>query len=292
MVYDSINELVVGASGRGLCISDLIIEQQALELDCAVPDLNEKMAENLKVMKEAIDNGVNSENRSISGLSGGDASKLAKSLEKGVIFGGESLTKILIKALAVSEVNACMGRIVSAPTAGSCGIIPAVLLTAMEEKNLSEEAIIKGLFTAAGIGMIIARRASISGAEAGCQAECGSASAMAAGALVEVLGGTPYMVANASAIALKNTLGLACDPVAGLVEIPCIKRNALSAANALASAVMALAGIETVIPVDEVIDAMKSVGDQMPVSLKETAKGGLAATPTGQRLAEEILKKR
>jgi L-serine dehydratase len=181
-----------------------------------------------------------------------------------------------------------MGRIVAAPTAGSCGIIPAVLVTAMEERQLSEESVVDSMFTAAGIGMVIANRASISGAEGGCQAECGSASAMAAAALTELLGGSPAQAADACAIALKNTLGLVCDPVAGLVEIPCIKRNAAGAANALVAAELALAGIESVIPVDEVIDAMREIGAGMSDSLKETAKGGLAGTPTAKRLTKKI----
>lgn len=289
--YNSIEELVLSADNSGITISELVIEDQARETGSTAQDLYNKMAENLKVMKEAIESGVKPSNRSTSGLSGGDAFKLKKSAEEGRTLGGKVLTGMLVKALAVAEVNACMGRIVAAPTAGSCGIIPAILLTAMEEKNLPEDKVIKGLFTVAGIGMVIASQASISGAEGGCQAEVGSASAMAAGGLVEMLEGSPRMVAHACAIALKNVLGLVCDPVAGLVEVPCIKRNAMGAANALIAADMALAGIESAIPADEVISAMKSIGDLMPASLKETAKGGLAATPTGRRLAERILNK-
>ena len=198
------------------------------------------------------------------------------------------LDKILIKALAMAESNACMGRIVAAPTAGSCGILPAVFLTAKEEGKISYSDMVMSMFTAGAIGMVIARRATISGAEGGCQAECGSASAMAAGALVEALGGTPEMVGHACAIALKNVLGLVCDPVAGLVEIPCIKRNAMGGANALVAAELALAGIDSVIPIDEVIDAMRAVGRLMVPSLRETGEGGLAATPTGRELAEKI----
>ena len=190
---------------------------------------------------------------------------------------------MLQKAIAVSENNARMGRIVAAPTAGSCGIIPAVLITIAEEYNIPERKVIMALFTSAAIGMVIANRASISGAEGGCQAECGSASAMAACAAVEMMGGTPKMVSNACAIALKSVLGLVCDPVGGLVEVPCIKRNASGAANALTAAEMALAGVESVIPADEVIDAMRSIGNLMPGVLKETAEGGLAATPTAKK---------
>jgi L-serine dehydratase len=181
-----------------------------------------------------------------------------------------------------------MGRIVAAPTAGSCGIIPAALLAVVKCRGVLREKAVMGLFTSAGIGMVIARRASLSGAEGGCQAECGSASAMAAAALVEMMGGTPFMVSNACAFALKNILGLVCDPVAGLVEVPCVKRNAAGVANALVAADLALAGIDSVIPADEIIDAMNSVGNLMSSKLKETAEGGLASTPTGIRLAEEI----
>jgi L-serine dehydratase len=215
---------------------------------------------------------------------------MQKAVEAKSIFAGEFLGRVMARALAVAEVNACMGRIVAAPTAGSCGILPATILTLKEEKNLSEEQAVMGLFTAAGIGMVIAKRASISGAEGGCQAECGSASAMAAAAMVELVGGTPGMAAQACAIAMKNTLGLVCDPVAGLVEVPCIKRNAGGAANAIVAAELALAGIESTIPVDEVIAAMKSIGDTMPSSLKETALGGLAATPTAKSITKTLYK--
>jgi L-serine dehydratase len=194
----------------------------------------------------------------------------------------------LIKALSASETNACMGKIVAAPTAGSCGILPSVLMTIATERKLDDEQLVMALFTASAVGIVIANKASISGAEGGCQAECGSASAMAAAALVELCGGSPAMVEHACAIAIKSVLGLVCDPVAGLVEIPCIKRNAMGAANAFVSADMALAGIESKIPVDEVIHAMKVIGDCMNPAFKETAEGGLAATPTAKRLMKEV----
>ncbi|NLA58510.1 MAG: L-serine ammonia-lyase, iron-sulfur-dependent, subunit alpha, partial [Firmicutes bacterium] len=190
--------------------------------------------------------------------------------------------------LAVAEINASMGRIVAAPTAGSCGILPAALLTVMEEKNIPEDRVILGLFTAGGIGLVISKQATIAGAQGGCQAECGSAAAMAAAAIVEMVQGSPQQAAHACAIALKNVLGLVCDPVAGLVEVPCIKRNAMGVANALVAADLALAGIKSVIPADEVIEAMRSVGSSMPGALKETAEGGLATTPTGKQLAKEL----
>lgn len=286
--YDSIQELIERAREKKVKISELVLADQARELECSIEELVEKMNENIRVMEEAISDSLKSPRKSATGLSGGDAIKLSEAMLAGKTIGGPMLDKILIKALAMAESNACMGRIVAAPTAGSCGILPAVLLTAKEEGKISYSDMVMSMFTAGAIGMVIARRATISGAEGGCQAECGSASAMAAGALVEALGGTPEMVGHACAIALKNVLGLVCDPVAGLVEIPCIKRNAMGGANALVAAELALAGIDSVIPIDEVIDAMRAVGRLMVPSLRETGEGGLAATPTGRELAEKI----
>lgn len=286
--YDSIQELIERAREKKVKISELVLADQARELECSIEELVEKMNENIRVMEEAISDSLKSPRKSATGLSGGDAIKLSEAMLAGKTIGGPMLDKILIKALAMAESNACMGRIVAAPTAGSCGILPAVLLTAKEEGKISYSDMVMSMFTAGAIGMVIARRATISGAEGGCQAECGSASAMAAGALVEALGGTPEMVGHACAIALKNVLGLVCDPVAALVEIPCIKRNAMGGANALVAAELALAGIDSVIPIDEVIDAMRAVGRLMVPSLRETGEGGLAATPTGRELAEKI----
>jgi len=286
--YDSVEELVTAAERAGKNISDVVLRDQAEQMEKPEAQLCVRMAANLRVMKEAVANGLAAGLRSESGLSGGNAFRMKEAIEAGETVGGATLDGAVMRALAVAEVNACMGRIVAAPTAGSCGIIPGVLLTVMEEKAVPEEKAVMSLFTSAAIGMVIARRAYISGAEAGCQAECGSASAMAAAAVVEMCGGSPRMAAHACAIALKNVLGLVCDPVAGLVEVPCVKRNAMGAANALTAATMAMAGIESVIPVDEVISAMKAVGDCMARSLKETAEGGLATTPTGRSLAERI----
>lgn len=288
LTYKSIRELIEEAEKRQESISHIIIKEQSAQLNISTDELYDRMAENLKVMKQAAKEGLMSKKRSISGLSGGDAVKLKEYASNKNSIGGSFFNNMLQKAIAIAETNAQMGKIVAAPTAGSCGIIPSVLLTIAEENNISEERLIMALFTSAAIGMVIANRASISGAEGGCQAECGSASAMAAGAAVEILGGNPRMVSNACAIALKNTLGLVCDPVAGLVEVPCIKRNAMGAANALVAVEMALAGIESIIPADEVIDAMNQVGRLMPIALKETAEGGLAATLTGKKLAKDI----
>lgn len=221
--------------------------------------------------------------RSSSGLSGGQARKMEDAQN---CLGGPFLQQVIATALKVGEHNACMGRIVAAPTAGASGVMPAVLIPLQQRDSLSDSIMVESLYVAAGFGQVIAARASISGAEGGCQAEIGSASAMAAAALVHTRGGTPEQMAAACAVALQNVLGLVCDPVAGLVEAPCVKRNVMGAVNALACADMALAGIVGAIPCDEVIDAMAAVGRAMPASLRETGEGGLAATPTGRKIAE------
>lgn len=289
ITYDSIQSLIDQAVLEGKLISQIVLIDQASQMEMTDKQLLKKMNDNLQVMKEAVLTGLESESKSVSGLSGGDAKKMMQSISAGRSIGGHLLSEVIAKALAVSEVNACMGRIVASPTAGSCGIIPGLLLTLKEVYQINDEKVVMSLFTASGFGMVIAKNAGISGAEGGCQAECGSASAMAAAAAVELAGGTPEMCGHAVAFALKSVLGLVCDPVAGLVEVPCVKRNASGAANALVAAEMALAGIESKIPVDEVITAMKAVGDALPASLKETAEGGLADTPTGKKLAESIL---
>jgi L-serine dehydratase len=242
-------------------------------------------------LTKSVESGLRAEPKPHRCICGDDAAKFQDAAEHGRTLGGGIIDGLIVRALAVSGQNARMGKIVAAPTAGSCGIIPSVLLTFMELKKAPLQNMILSLFTAGAVGMVIASRASLSGAEGGCQAECGSAMAMAAAALVELDGGTPEMAANACAIALKSTLGLICDPVAGLVEVPCIKRNATGAVIAWTAANMALAGIESVIPVDEVIDAMKSVGNLMSPMLKETSEGGLAATPTARSIAKRLLSK-
>ncbi|MCI8441726.1 MAG: L-serine ammonia-lyase, iron-sulfur-dependent, subunit alpha [Provencibacterium sp.] len=286
--YESIEELCETAekSGRPLC--ELTLEQQALQIERPVEEIYEGMRCSLQVMREAVADGIDPDLRSTSGLTGGTAWQMQQRVEHGETLCGRMFGGALARALAVSELNAAMGRIVAAPTAGSCGIIPAAVLSLQEERGLPERAAVLSLFTASAVGMVIAKNASISGAQGGCQAECGSASAMAAAALVELSGGTPRMIGHAVAIALKNVLGLVCDPVAGLVEIPCIKRNAGGVANALMAAELALAGIESAIPPDEVILVMKRIGDLMPVSLRETADGGLAQTPTGCALRKKV----
>lgn len=285
--FHSVSALCAAAQERGVPISQIVLEDQAHHMEVPAQELYSQMRENLQVMRQAVQAGMDPELRSTSGLTGGDAAKMKSYTAAGGIT-GPFLTGAMARAIAVSEYNAAMGRIVAAPTAGSCGILPGTIVSMLEEGRCDEKAAVMALFTAGAIGMIIAEKASIAGAQGGCQAECGSASAMAAAALVELQGGTPQQAAHACAIAIKNQLGLVCDPVAGLVEIPCIKRNVSGIAIAFTSADMALAGIESKIPVDECIDAMRAVGDSMPCALKETAQGGLAVTPTGLKLKQQV----
>ena len=277
--YDSIAGLVAAAEAAGEPISALVLRQQARQLEKTEAEVFAQMRDTYAVMAACIGPGCEEDLRSASGLSGGDAFKMRRAVESGKNLTGGVLGGALYRALAVSELNAAMGRVVAAPTAGSCGILPAAVLT-MQEKGCSERDCVMALFTASAVGMVITANASVAGAQGGCQAECGSAAAMAAAAIVELAGGSPRQAADAVAIV--------CDPVAGLVEIPCIKRNASGVAGAFVAAELALAGIESAIPADEVIVAMKKVGDAMSPALKETAEGGLAATPTARRLYEQV----
>lgn len=285
--YNSIAALVRAAQEKNMTISELVLNDQAEQTETPREELIAHMRDNLHVMQQAVIEGTMQDLKSTSGLTGGDAYKMHAYSKTGGLC-GSFFGNALARALAVSEYNAAMGKIVASPTAGSCGILPGTILSLMEERNLPEDIAVMALFTAGAFGMVIATKASIAGAQGGCQAECGSASAMAAAAMVEMAGGTPEMSAHACAIAIKNQLGLVCDPIAGLVEVPCIKRNAGGVSCAFMASELALAGIKSVIPVDEVIDAMRAVGDSMPCALKETAMGGLAATPTGIRLKQEI----
>lgn len=286
--YLSIAELVDQATAQGARISQIVLRDQAEQMDTEPQVLFRKMRENYHVMQESIQKGADPDIKSASGLTGGDAWKLYSVYEKKKSLTGSFMAGAMWRALAVSELNAAMGRIVAAPTAGSCGILPAAIVTMQEEYSLDEYDCIMALFTASAVGMVIGNNASLAGASGGCQAECGSASAMAAAAIVELAGGTPQMSSEACAIAIKNILGLVCDPVAGLVEIPCIKRNAGGVTTAFMAAELALAGITSHIPADETILAMKRIGDTMPASLRETAEGGLAMTPTGQALNTRV----
>ena len=246
-----------------------------------------KMLSMWQSMQDAADS-YTGRRRSVSGLVGGDGMKMRQYNFRGCAMTGGYVSEVIAEALSMAESNACMCRIVAAPTAGACGVLPAVLLPLCKYDELTQHQLLEALYVAAGIGVVIAFRASIAGASGGCQAEIGTASAMAAGALVALRGGNGAQIGHAVAMALKNLLGLVCDPVAGLVEVPCVKRNVVGAVNAVSAADMALAGIESRIPVDEVIDAMGEVGRRMPVELRETALGGLAATPTGLRLKQRL----
>lgn len=277
------------AEEKGKKIGEIVLAEQAEETEKNQDELKRRMAQNLWVMREAVQSGLTGERKSLSGLVGGEALKVETLRRSGKSLIGDQVNGAIARALAVVEVNASMGKIVAAPTAGSCGVLPAVLLTTEEVLKSSEEDVVTALFCAAGIGMVIADRANVSGAEGGCQAEIGSAAGMAAAAAVELAGGSPRACAHAAAIAMKSFLGLVCDPVGGLVEVPCVKRNATAATVALAVAEMAIAGIESAIPLDEVIDAMNDIGNQIPCALRETAQGGLAITPTGKRIQADFL---
>ena len=286
--YDTLAEVVAAAEAADARLSDVVLAHEAEALEMGKDELFSEMAGRLRVMDECIDPGCAEGLRSPSGLTGGDAHREREAVRSGRSLVGGVVGGALYRALAVSELNAAMGRIVAAPTAGSCGILPAAVLTMREEVGASERGCVMSLFTAAGVGLVIERNASLAGAEGGCQAECGSAAAMAAAAVVELAGGTPAQAADAVSIAIQSMLGLVGDPVAGLVEVPCVKRNASGVAMALVAAELALAGCGATIPADEAIGAMRRVGRAMPEALRETAEGGLATTPTALGLAEEI----
>ena len=279
-------ELIRLCENEKITIAEVMLRHETETCERSRDELVNEMFENLMTMQESIRIGLEEDQETMTGLAGNNAEKLLAYVEKSNM--GPDMARICSAALAVAEVNASMGKIVAAPTAGSSGVIPAVLVMCSEKHSFTDRDLVNGLFAAGAIGIIIAKNASISGAEGGCQAEIGTASAMAAGALTELCGGTPAQALTAAAMALKNILGLVCDPVAGLVECPCIKRNAMGAANAVLCADMALSGVTSIIPFDEVVNAMRSVGRMMNVDLRETAKGGLAVTPTALEIAKRI----
>lgn len=289
--FRSISELLHLCEMHNLKISEISIKLHAHQMDVSEQDAIDYMYKNLQAMKDSILNGIKKDIRSSSGLSGGMAYKMNEYIKQNKHISGEFVGNIITNALAVSECNACMGKIVAAPTAGSSGIVPATLLELQKKYNLTDHEVVLGLFNAAAIGYVIAINASISGAKGGCQAECGSASAMASSAMVEMLGGTPSMCADALSTSLKSLLGLVCDPVAGLVEEPCIIRNVSSAVISVSSVDMVMAGIKSIIPADEVIKAMDDIGKSMPNSLKETALGGVAASETAKAIEKKLLEK-
>jgi L-serine dehydratase len=284
-------ELIKICREKSMKIWEYTVEEEIKRGDSSREEIWGKMRKNLKVMQNAAEYGLQNKTKSISGLIGGDAYILNNYCREGKSLTGDFMIKAMARALSCSEVNAAMGKIVAAPTAGSCGIIPAAIISAGEKLNKSEGELIQALFTATGIGMIIAKNATMSGAEGGCQAECGSAAAMASGGVVEMMGGTPEQALNASAIVIKNVLGLVCDPVAGLVEIPCAKRNVSGTVSALTTADMVMAGVYSRIPFDDTVSAMYKVGKQLPCALRETALGGLAVTETGLKLKKQVLGK-
>lgn len=286
-MFRNVAELIELAESKQKKISNLMIEQEMEVTGRTREQIIHQMGVNLDVMEQAVEKGLQGV-RSVSGLTGGDAVLLQDYINSGNSLSGELLLDAVSKAVATNEVNAAMGTICATPTAGSAGVVPGTLFALQNKLKPDREQKIEFLFTAGAFGFVVANNASISGAAGGCQAEVGSASGMAAAAIVEMAGGTPAQSAEAMAITLKNMLGLVCDPVAGLVEVPCVKRNAMGAANAMVAADMALAGITSRIPCDEVIDAMYKIGQTMPSALRETAQGGLAATPTGRELEAKI----
>lgn len=287
-MFNKAEELIRLCNEKNKRISEIVIEKEIKLNKTSYEDIMDRMRNVLQIMKESSKVGLDKEIKSVSGLTGGDAKKLEDYRKSTETISGDIIISAMAKAFSTSEVNASMGKIVAAPTAGSSGIIPSALLTAKEKLNLSDEQVIMGLFTAAGIGEIVAKNATVSGAEGGCQAECGTAAAMAAGAIVEMAGGSPEASFHAASFAIVNILGLVCDPIGGLVEYPCALRNASGVVNALICADLALAGVKSLVPFDEVVDSMYKVGKLMPEALRETALGGLAATPTGEEIKRRL----
>lgn len=284
-MYRSLQELCEIATEQNKKLYEVVLEEDCHERGIPVDDGFAQVTKVYQAMKEA-DLEYDGSITSTSKLAGGDGEKLRQYRESGKSLCGDYVIGVMEKAVKMGESNACMKRIVASPTAGSCGVVPAVLLSLQERFSYSDEEMTKALLVAAGIGGVIATRAFIAGAAGGCQAEIGSASAMAAGAAAFLQGGDSDTICHAAAMALKNLLGLACDPVGGLVEVPCVKRNVIGALSALSATDMALAGVKSKIPPDEVIDAMRSIGVAMPACIKETGKGGLAMTPEGQKYVQ------
>ncbi len=287
LLFRNVAELVQLAETEGISISEVMIRREVDVREVSREQVMEQMEKNLTVMEDAIEEGLKGVS-SHSGLTGGDAVLLQRYMKEKQPLSGNLLLDAVSKAVATNEVNAAMGTICATPTAGSAGCVPGTLFAVKEQLNPTREQMIRYLFTSGAFGYVVANNAFISGATGGCQAEVGSAAAMASAAIVEMAGGKPQQSAEAFAITLKNMLGLVCDPVAGLVEVPCVKRNAAGASNAIVSADMALAGVTSRIPCDEVIGAMYRIGKTMPSALRETGEGGLAATPTGRALANKI----
>ncbi|WP_194747363.1 L-serine ammonia-lyase, iron-sulfur-dependent, subunit alpha [Staphylococcus chromogenes] len=286
-MYKNVKELIAKCEAENKAIYEVMMEQEMSVTGLSKEEVYAHMNRNLETMEKAVEEGIQGVT-SKTGLTGGDAVLMKQYIESGKAIAGYTLLDAVSKAVATNEVNAAMGKICATPTAGSAGVVPGVLFALKDKLQLSRTDMLNFLLTSGAFGFVVANNASISGAAGGCQAEVGSAAAMAAAAVVEAAGGTPQQSAEGFAICMKNMLGLVCDPVAGLVEVPCVKRNAAGASNAIVSADMALAGIESRIPTDEIIDAMYRIGQTMPSALRETGRGGLAGTPTGQRLKQQI----
>ncbi|MBQ4611714.1 MAG: L-serine ammonia-lyase, iron-sulfur-dependent, subunit alpha [Clostridia bacterium] len=285
MRLESMEAICAAAQAEGIAFWEVVLLYDIEERQCTREESIAKMLGVWKAMTEASDS-YTGQRRSVSGLVGGDGLKMRMYNHRGDSLTGSYVREVIAEALSMAESNACMRRIVAAPTAGACGVMPAVLLPLWHGEKITQRQVIEALYTACGIGEVIAYNAGMSGASGGCQAEIGTAAAMAAGALVHIRGGDMDMICSAVAMALKNLMGLICDPVAGLVEVPCVKRNVAGAMTAVSAAEMALAGIESRVPVDQVIKAMGEVGRHMPIEFKETALGGLAATPFGKAVKE------
>ena len=283
-------ELIEICKKENISIYEYTIREEMAKSELTREKVIDKMRKNLHVMMNSSNYAQENIVNSVSGLIGGDAYKIKQYADRKKTLTGDFMTRAMARAISSSEVNAAMGRIVACPTAGSCGILPAVVLSAGEKLQKSEQELINALFTASGVGIIIAKNATLAGAEGGCQAECGSAAAMASAAVVEMMGGTPEQALDAAAIVIKNILGLVCDPVAGLVEVPCAKRNIAGTVSALTTADIAMSGVKSKIPFDEVVWAMYKVGKELPPELRETAMCGMAVTPTALKLKKEIFK--
>lgn len=281
-------ELIKICEKNSISLSEYAIRREMEDRDVSREKVLSKMHKTLEAMRSGATEAREKEVYSVSGLIGGDAYKVQEYLKSGKSLTGDTMILAMAMALSSSEVNASMGRIVACPTAGSCGILPAVILTAGESLGKTDDELVMALFASAAVGMIIGRNATFAGAEGGCQAECGSAAAMASAAVVEMMGGTPKMSLDAAAIVFKNILGLVCDPVAGLVEIPCAKRNSSGAISALCTADLVMAGVESKIPFDDALSAMYKVGRSLPPELRETALGGVAVTKAGLELRKKV----
>lgn len=290
MALDSMQEIFQRMEQDKLPFWQVVLETDMDERQVTRDQSLQKMRATWQAMLESVET-YQAAQRSVSGLVGGDGAKMREYAAGGDALCGPYLQEVVATALCVAESNACMRKIVAAPTAGACGVLPAVLVPLFQRGQADEETVLQALYVSAGIGAVVGHRASISGASGGCQAEVGTGSAMAAGALVALRGGSGAQIGHGAAMALKNLMGLICDPVAGLVEVPCVKRNVVGAVNAVSCADMALAGIESQVPVDQVIDCMGDVGQRLPVEFRETALGGLAVTPFGQAVKEQMKKK-